>query len=95
VLRWRQWWSEYSGDAMFSSSYQQKYNLQPQVAAPGGEGKRMGEPAPQNTSNPSPANTPKVDESPAPATGREPIGPQPPGGEAPAANGQPQQPNRR
>ncbi|MFN7590554.1 MAG: HEAT repeat domain-containing protein [Planctomycetota bacterium] len=95
VLRWRQWWSEYSGDAMFSSSYQQKYNLQPQVAAPGGEGKRMGEPAPQNTPNPSPANTPKADESPAPATGREPIGPQPQGGEAPAANGQPQQPNRR
>jgi hypothetical protein len=37
VLRWRQWWSEYSGDAQFAQSYQQKHNLQPQLAAPAGE----------------------------------------------------------
>jgi hypothetical protein len=37
VLRWRQWWSEYSGDVFFAQGYQQKHNLQPQVAAPMGE----------------------------------------------------------
>ncbi|MFY9343976.1 MAG: HEAT repeat domain-containing protein [Planctomycetota bacterium] len=39
VLRWRQWWSEYSGDAAFAQGYQQKHNLQPAVAAPNGETK--------------------------------------------------------
>jgi hypothetical protein len=47
VLRWRQWWSEYSGDAMFAASYQQKYSLQPQVAAPGGETRPAGDATPQ------------------------------------------------
>lgn len=37
VLRWRQWWSDYSGDALFAQSYQQRYHLQPQAAAPVGE----------------------------------------------------------
>ncbi|MBL8756048.1 MAG: HEAT repeat domain-containing protein [Planctomycetes bacterium] len=37
VLRWRQWWSEYSGDAMFAQSYMEQHKLQPAVAAPNGE----------------------------------------------------------
>lgn len=37
VLRWRQWWGEYSGDLHFAQAYQQQHNLQPQVAAPSGE----------------------------------------------------------
>lgn len=37
VLRWRQWWGEYSGDTYFAQGYQQRYNLQPAVAAPNGE----------------------------------------------------------
>ncbi|MBL8733771.1 MAG: HEAT repeat domain-containing protein [Planctomycetes bacterium] len=37
VLRWRQWWSDQSGDAYFAQSYQQQNNLAPQVAAPMGE----------------------------------------------------------
>lgn len=39
VLRWRQWWGEYSGDALFAQSYQTKYQLQNSVAAPAGETK--------------------------------------------------------
>jgi hypothetical protein len=39
VLRWRQWWSEYSGDTYFAQSYQRAHNLQPQLAAPAGETK--------------------------------------------------------
>lgn len=39
VLRWRQWWSDYSGDAMFAQVYQQKHSLAPQFAAPAGETK--------------------------------------------------------
>lgn len=41
VLRWRQWWSEYSGDQFFAQSYQQKYDLGAAVAAPMGESKPM------------------------------------------------------
>jgi hypothetical protein len=44
VLRWRQWWSEYSGDAFFAQSYQQKHNLSAQMAAPMGESKPMQQP---------------------------------------------------
>ena len=36
VLRWRQWWSEYSGDEMFAMSYQQQHDI-PMPAAPNGE----------------------------------------------------------
>lgn len=39
VLRWRQWWSEYSGDAFFAQSYQQKNHLDAQPAQPMGETK--------------------------------------------------------
>jgi hypothetical protein len=39
VLRWRQWWSEYSGDGFFAQSYQQKYGITLQPAAPMGEQK--------------------------------------------------------
>ncbi|MCK5941019.1 MAG: HEAT repeat domain-containing protein [Planctomycetes bacterium] len=40
VLRWRQWWGEYSGDQFFAQSYEQANNLN-NVAAPGGETKMM------------------------------------------------------
>lgn len=36
VLGWRQWWSDYSGDGFFATSYQQRFSLQP--AQPMGEG---------------------------------------------------------
>lgn len=40
VLRWREWWSEYSGDELFASGYAQQHGLDAaaaQPAAPGGE----------------------------------------------------------
>jgi len=37
VLRWRQWWSEYSGDAQFAVNYQRQHGLGVQPAAPMGE----------------------------------------------------------
>lgn len=36
VLRWRQWWGEYSGDRLFAQSYEQTYGLG-NLAAPAGE----------------------------------------------------------
>jgi hypothetical protein len=39
VLRWRQWWGEYSGDSFFATSYQRKYSIGADLAAPGGETK--------------------------------------------------------
>ncbi len=41
VLRWRQWWSEYSGDDLFAKSYQQAHGLEAQPAMPMGEQKPM------------------------------------------------------
>ncbi|MBL9078765.1 MAG: HEAT repeat domain-containing protein [Planctomycetes bacterium] len=41
VLRWRQWWGEYSGDTFFAQGYQQKYNLDAAMAAPMGESNTM------------------------------------------------------
>jgi len=43
VLRWRQWWGEYSGDQFFAQSYEQQHGLN-NLAAPGGETKLMEEP---------------------------------------------------
>jgi hypothetical protein len=37
VLRWRQWWGEYSGDAQFAAVYQERTGLGPMPAAPAGE----------------------------------------------------------
>ncbi|MBL8724083.1 MAG: HEAT repeat domain-containing protein [Planctomycetes bacterium] len=37
VLRWRQWWSDYSGDAAFAQVYQQRHGLQAMPAMPMGE----------------------------------------------------------
>lgn len=51
VLRWRQWWSEYSGDTQFALAYQQKYGLQTQVAAPNGETKGLESPAASGPTN--------------------------------------------
>ncbi len=57
VLRWRQWWSEYSGDVFFAQNYQQQHNLQPTVAAPDGETKPAVEVPPGNQTPPvQPAN---------------------------------------
>jgi hypothetical protein len=47
VLRWRQWWSEYSGDARFAQSYQNQYHLDP-AAAPSGETKPTDGQTPQD-----------------------------------------------
>jgi hypothetical protein len=41
VLRWRQWWGEYSGDARFAMSYQTANALDPQPAQPAGETSAM------------------------------------------------------
>ena len=48
VLRWRQWWSEYSGDALFAQNYQAQHGIKITPAAPGGETK------PQDQSQPQP-----------------------------------------
>ena len=85
VLRWRQWWSEYSGDTFFAQQYQQEHNLTP--AAPQGEtqpGKQ--EPAPKsqpgNTQS-SQTNTPNTS-APATGTAEAPITTTEPGTDAPA-----------
>lgn len=39
VLRWRQWWSEYSGDTFFAANYQRQHRLDAALAAPMGETK--------------------------------------------------------
>ena len=38
VLGWRQWWSEFSGDKFFATTYQDKYHLGQTPASPMGEG---------------------------------------------------------
>lgn len=43
VLRWRQWWSEYSGDAFFAKNYQEQHHLQGEPATPMGETKNPNE----------------------------------------------------
>jgi hypothetical protein len=96
VLRWRQWWSEYSGDSFFAQQYQQEHNLTP--AAPTGEtqpGRQ--EPAPKTPAQPvntptstpvnTPTNTPVQTPTNAPdatGTGNEPATPAEPGTGAPA-----------
>jgi hypothetical protein len=55
VLRWRQWWGEYSGDTYFAQSYQQQHSLQQNVAAPTGETKPATD---GQTQPPSPTPTP-------------------------------------
>lgn len=55
VLRWRQWWGEYSGDTYFAQSYQRTHNLQPQLAAPAGETKPSPNELPVNVDAPNPA----------------------------------------
>jgi len=37
VLRWRQWWSEYSGDLFFAQNYQKQHGIIVTPAAPVGE----------------------------------------------------------
>jgi len=68
VLRWRQWWSEYSGDGFFAQSYQQKYGVSLQPAAPMAEQKPTNEVTPQ----PAPENQPA---QPEPQSGNQGIEP--------------------
>ncbi len=66
VLRWRQWWSEYSGDGFFSQTYQQQHGLQVQPAAPNGEtlpGNPSHESVPQVPPSESPLPLPSTTES--------------------------------
>lgn len=53
VLRWRQWWSDYSGDVYFAQSYQQQNHLEAVPAMPMGETK----PQPGNGSTTKPEGT--------------------------------------
>lgn len=75
VLRWRQWWSEYSGDDFFAQSYQQQHGLQGQPAAPMGEQKPM-EPTPSPDGNATPSTEPGNEPMP---NGNEPNGNEPSG----------------
>ena len=83
VLRWRQWWSEYSGDDFFAQSYMQKHGLQAQPAMPMGEQKPMEQPMPMPTTD---GNNPSI---------VPPIEPQPSGEPQPngTSNGSEPQPN--
>ncbi|MFN3240224.1 MAG: HEAT repeat domain-containing protein [Planctomycetota bacterium] len=55
VLRWRQWWGEYSGDQFFAQSYEQQHNLN-NLAAPGGETRPMQDAGPKPEGNPGNGN---------------------------------------
>jgi hypothetical protein len=57
VLRWRQWWSEYSGDGFFAQSYQKKYGVTLQPAAPMAEVKMQ--PSPPPVPQPAPQQMPE------------------------------------
>jgi hypothetical protein len=62
VLRWRQWWSEYSGDTQFAANYQHQHGLGLQPAAPLGEIKaavpEVGQPPTANPPQPTPGGDP-------------------------------------
>lgn len=68
VLRWRQWWGEYSGDQFFAQSYEQKHGLN-NLAAPGGETKLMDDSGskPESKTETPKSETPKS-ETPKPET---------------------------
>lgn len=55
VLRWREWWGEYSGDRYFAASYEKAHDLN-NVAAPSGETQRNGEKQNPSGANDSPSN---------------------------------------
>jgi hypothetical protein len=64
VLRWRQWWTEYSGDVQFAQAYQQQHGLDAQLAAPAGEMQPMPmldqnqpQPMPEPVPQPAPTGT--------------------------------------
>ncbi len=52
VLRWRQWWTEYSGDVQFAQAYQQQHGIDAALAAPAGEMRPMTTPMPEPTPMP-------------------------------------------
>ncbi len=69
VLSWRQWWSDYSGDAYFAQSYQERHGMVP--AKPMGEVQQAqdtpfvqdesgSEPAPQGAETTTPDTTPNA-----------------------------------
>ena len=105
VLRWRQWWGEYSGDTFFAQNYQRTYNLQPQVAAPTGETKPIQDtppavPQPQNQDQTNQTNqaiepptgaenTPPTGSTPAPGSEPAPAGNSPTPGNTPANGSNP------
>jgi hypothetical protein len=97
VLRWRQWWSEYSGDVQFAQSYQQKHAINTQVAAPTGETKPMENAAPSSNTNPpvnqnpapqNPVTTPTQGQAPAQTPATQSPTPQSPTTQSPATTPQ-------
>ncbi len=52
VLRWRQWWGEYSGDRLFAQNYQDKNGLGDVPAMPAGETAPTPNPTPDAPSEP-------------------------------------------
>ena len=64
VLRWRQWWGEYSGDTLFATSYQNQHNIKLTPAAPAGEtqppvdGSQQPMPTPEPNTEPNGTPTP-------------------------------------
>lgn len=68
VLRWRQWWSEYSGDDHFAQVYMQQNGLSAQPAMPMGEQKPMEQPLPMPTqdSSDTPNGEPRTNPAPTP-----------------------------
>lgn len=73
VLRWRQWWGEYSGDARFATAYQQQHNLNGTPAAPAAEtanpGQAPAEPTNAGSTNPAGTSVPNPNPNPNPAGG--------------------------
>jgi hypothetical protein len=67
VLKWRQWWSEYSGDQFFAQGYQQKNGLADPVAAPMGETKAVEPQDGGQAPRPMPENQPAPGTEPVPA----------------------------
>lgn len=78
VLRWRQWWGEYSGDSFFAQKYQQQNGLDGVPAVPAGEtrpntdGSGSSDASSGSTSNPSNPSS-----SPSNNTGNSPVTPKP------------------
>ena len=64
TLRWRQWWSEYSGDQFFASDYAKDKGIGAELAAPGGEVQMIEEPNGNESSDTTPQPAPVENEMP-------------------------------